>query len=82
MKTKKEFYQVKLKIFLENHNTIRVYETNEIDVAKSKFHDMEKAIKETAHKEWILTLNAVHKNNVNVIALRSSAGQAIDSPLY
>ena len=82
MKTKKEFYQVKIKYFHEDYNVMRGFETNSFEEAKKRYDSMQKLLqKEEAQNSWLLQLNKIYKNNVVPVMICSSSGVSAESPL-
>lgn len=82
MKSKKEFYQVKIKYYYEDYNTMRGFETNSFEEAKKRYSAMQKLLqKEEAESVWLLQLNKVYKNNVVPVMICSSSGVSAESPL-
>lgn len=81
MKVNKEFFQVKIKIYYKKHNIMRGFETNDIEEAKKRFGEMEKAMKANGG-EWLLQLNKVYNNSVMPIKVTSSNGNSFSSPLF
>lgn len=83
MKTKKEFYQVKIKYFYEDYNAMRGFETNNFEDAKNRYKAMQSLLNknEGFATEWILQLNKIYKNNVVPVMVASSSGVSAESPL-
>ena len=83
MKTKKEFYQIKVKYFHEDYNAMRGFETNSFEEAKNRYEAMKRLLikNEGFSAEWILQLNKIYKNKVVPMMISSSAGTSAESPL-
>ena len=82
MKTKREYYQVKIKYYYEDYNVMRGFETNSFEEAKKRYVAMQKILqKEENSNSWILQLNKIYKNNVVPVMVCSSSGVSAESPL-
>ena len=82
MKTKREYYQVKIKYYYEDYNVMRGFETNSFEDAKSRYNAMIRLLqKEEAANNWLLQLNKIYKNNVVPVMICSSSGVSAESPL-
>lgn len=82
MKTKREYYQVKIKYYYEDYNVMRGFETNSLEDAKSRYNAMIRLLqKEEAANNWLLQLNKIYKNNVVPVMICSSSGVSAESPL-
>jgi hypothetical protein len=83
MKNAPQYYKAKLRIYENNHNIERIYESNDIELSKEMFEQMEKAVKNKDYQAWSLTLERhLPRNVTQIIKMRSSNGSNVDSPLF
>lgn len=82
MKRNSEFYQVVAILEYETHNLQRTFEANNFETTLKAFATMEETLKSKQLQRYELTLQKICKGYTQIIKIRSSDGELINSPLF